>query len=101
MESGPHRVRVRSVGGKVRKRVSRSGRRRQGRRRQEGSNRREEEEGGKKRREAVQGADARAAGGNEQRRTADVTGPDPKGFNPVLVDWIQKPIQIRFCGGPE
>jgi hypothetical protein len=27
--------------------------------------------------------------------------PDLKGFNPVLVDWIQKPIQIRFCGGPE
>lgn len=26
---------------------------------------------------------------------------DPKVFNPVLVDCIQMPIQIRFCGGPE
>lgn len=30
---------------------------------------------------------------------ADGDGPDPKVFNPPLVGWIQKPIQIKFCGG--
>lgn len=36
-------------------------------------------------------------GGQETR----CEGSDPRMFNPVMVDWIQTPIQIRFCGGPK